>query len=176
LFFFSSRTPLTRFSRDGSSDVCSSALIGGPAVFFFKQKTAYEIADLGYNIHDPNLADTEINITHKMFYTLPASDLPTEASGAVPGGDTWLKRTPVLPNVQDLQIKGVDGTVGQVSNKGGYIGFTADAQGQYIVEIKSDESPAAFETREIRGVASVGNNEIFWDGKDGDDMPLPQGN
>ncbi|WP_270090022.1 DUF7507 domain-containing protein [Sphingobacterium sp. SYP-B4668] len=138
--------------------------------------TSIEALGLGYSIHNPNLADTETDITYKMFYAPPALDMPSVASGAVPGGSTWLKNTPILPEVQGLHIKGVDGTLGQVSNKGGYIGFTADAQGQFIVEIKSDVTPAAFVTREIRGVASIGNNEVLWDGKGGDGIPLPQGN
>ncbi|WP_162850111.1 DUF7507 domain-containing protein, partial [Sphingobacterium yanglingense] len=138
--------------------------------------TPTSIEVLGYSIHNPNLADTETDITYKMFYAPPASDMPTEASGAVPNGSTWLKNIPILPEVEDLQIKGVDGTLGQISNKGGYIGFTADAQGQFIVDIKSDAIPAAFVTREIRGIAGSGSNEIFWDGKDGNGIALPEGN
>ncbi|WP_188504109.1 DUF7507 domain-containing protein, partial [Parapedobacter pyrenivorans] len=133
------------------------------------------ITDDGHQIHDPNTADTETSITHKTFYTLPAGDLPASAPGAVPGGNTWLINTVVSPNVQDVQITGIDGTVGQVSNKGGYISFDTDAQGQYTVEIESQEIPAAFAKKTLYGIARIGGNEVFWDGKDGDGVMLPEG-
>ncbi|RQP13817.1 MAG: DUF11 domain-containing protein, partial [Parapedobacter sp.] len=132
------------------------------------------IASDGYYIHNPNTADTETHLTHKMFYTLPADDLPATGVGAVPGGTTWLRNEPVEPDVSNVEVTGVDGTPGQVSNKGGYISFSADAQGQYTIEIESPDN--TFTTRVLRGPAVTGTNQVYWDGEDGDGNPLPEGN
>lgn len=126
-------------------------------------------------VHNPNDADTDKHITHKLFYSLPANDLPASATGAVPGGSTWLKNTVVLPDVSALQLVGVDGTPGQVSNKGGYIRYNAAALGQYKITIESTDNPAGFVTRVLAGASATGVNNIPWDGKDGAGNPLPAG-
>eukprot|EP01133_Synstelium_polycarpum_P018569 gene18569-22219_t len=128
-------------------------------------------------IKDPRTADNTTSVTHKMFYTLPANDLPQSASGAVPGGTgtTWLKNPRLVPKVSDLKLFGVEGTEGQVSNKGGNIKFSANLSGRFIVEI-SPVAPANFPKRTITGFASVGTNSVKWDGKDGLGNPLPSGN
>jgi len=125
--------------------------------------------------HNPNLADTSKHITHKLFYSLPAADLPTTSSGAVPGGSTWLKSTVIVPDVTGVQLVGVDGTPAQVSGKGGYIKFNAGAPGQYKIVIQSTANPAAFVTRTLTGPSVAGVNSIFWDGKDGSGNSLPIG-
>src|SRR5690606_35773092 len=93
-------------------------------------KSLNTTSNLGNRVHNPNSADTERHITHKMFYTLPAEDLPIQSIGAVPGGNTWLKNEVITPDVSGVQLVGVDGTVAQVSSKGGYIKFNAGSQGQ----------------------------------------------
>jgi len=134
--------------------------------------TTVGIAD---QVHNPNNADQGTHITHKLFYTNPlTADLPTQASGAVPGGSTWMKGAPIIPDVSAPVIKGVDGLIGQVSNKGGYIEFTADVQGNYRIEIISTGTPS-FPTRTMIGQASAGLNRVLWDGKDGANNPLPAG-
>lgn len=125
--------------------------------------------------HDPNLADTSKHITHKLFYSLPAADLPVTASGAVPGGSTWLKNSVIVPDVTGVQLMGVDGTPAQVSGKGGYIKFTAGTQGQYKIVIQSTATPAAFAARILTGPSVAGANSVFWDGKDGSGNSLPTG-
>jgi uncharacterized repeat protein (TIGR01451 family) len=132
-------------------------------------------AFLAGKVHDPNTEDTQQHITHKLFYSLPANDLPVMSTGAVPGGSTWLKNAVIPPDVSSLQLIGVDGTPGQVSNKGGYIRFSAGALGQYKIMIESTASPAAFATRILSGASSTGVNNIFWNGKDGAGNPLPTG-
>ncbi|WP_214229606.1 DUF11 domain-containing protein, partial [Pedobacter sp. B4-66] len=139
-------------------------------------KSLNTTSGLSGQIHDPNTADNSKQITHKMFYTLPANDLPTTASGAVPGSNTWLKNTVVVPEVTDVKLVGVDGTIGQVSNKGGYIRFTAGTQGNVTILIESTQSPAAFVPRTITGFASSGVNNVLWYGKDGTGAALPAGN
>jgi len=139
-------------------------------------KSLNTTSNLGNQVHDPNNADTSKQITHKMFYTLPASDLPASASGGpTNGGSTWLKNAVVTPDVTGVQLKGVEGTPGQVSNKGGFVEFVAATQGNYTIVIESTSTPSTFVTRQLRGAASAGLNRIPWDGKDGAGNLLPPG-
>ncbi len=128
-------------------------------------------------VQDPRIADTAIQTTHKIFYTLPAADLPTgNVSAAVPGGTTWLRTPPAsLPSVSAISLVGVEGVAGQVSNKGGYVRFTASQQGSYKITIQSPSTPAAFATRVLAGAATAGSNQVYWDGKDGNNIALPAG-
>lgn len=131
---------------------------------------------IGNQVHDPNLADTDVSITHKLFYTQPSADLPldVEVSGAVPGGKTWLKNTIVVPKVEEVKVLGTDNTEGQISSKGGYIRFRTESQGTFTIKIESTGTPA-FTTRHMYGAAKIGENSVYWDGKDGDNIPIPAG-
>lgn len=124
---------------------------------------------------DPREADSETDITHKMFYSLPANDLPSSSQGSVPGGATWLKNTRLKPEATNLKIVGSEGTPGLVSRKGGTISFDANLIGKYSIKIISSDTPAKFPTRELTGWASPGSNKVFWDGKDGAGKSLPPG-
>jgi len=126
-------------------------------------------------VHNPNLADTETQITHKLFYNLPANDLPVSATGAVPDNTTWLKNTVIVPEAENLHLTGVEGVDNQVSNKGGYVKFTAKNQSNYTIVIESNQTPPLFPSRTLRGIASLGENKILWDGKDGAGVALPDG-
>ena len=130
---------------------------------------------LAGKVHNPNIADTPKNITHKMFYTLPSADLPTSSIGAVPGASTWLKNAVVTPQVSNVTVVGVEGTTGQISKKGGYIEFNADVQGNYTIAIEGTPANPGFVTRVLNGSSSAGANQIFWDGKDGAGTASPVG-
>lgn len=138
-------------------------------------KSLNKSQNFGNQAHNPNNADTERHITHKMFYSLPATDLPDFAVGAVPGGSTWLRKDVIELDVSQVEIFGVEGTPGQVSNKGGYVQFLAGVQGQYIITIESPEMPPRFETRILTGFSVAEQNSILWDGKDGNGDDLPTG-
>jgi hypothetical protein len=127
-------------------------------------------------VHNPNNADTDKQITHKIFYNLPDSTLPTQSVGAVPGNSTWLKNQVTEPEVLNVSLIGVEGSEGQVGNKGGIVSFTANNQGSYKIIIESESIPADFPSKVLYGAAVVGLNQIHWDGTDGTDTPLPDGN
>ncbi|MFA7467750.1 MAG: DUF11 domain-containing protein, partial [Desulfotomaculaceae bacterium] len=129
-------------------------------------------------VHSPIAADAGGNITNKMFYRLPASDLPvTSVSQAVPGGSTWLRVPRIPPEVYEVKVIGYDGTVGQVSNKGGYFYFETDnlASRYTILIMPPVAQPGLFVTRILTGPAEEGENWIPWDGKDGAGNDLPPG-
>jgi len=130
-------------------------------------------------VHNPNNADTAINITHKMFYTLPGKDLPTSAPVVLQGSSTstptWLKNAVVVPQVTNVSIVGVEGVVGQVCTKGGYIKFNADVQGNYTIAIEATPANPGFVTRVLTGSSTTGANQIYWDGKDGGGTNSPVG-
>jgi len=132
-------------------------------------------SNLNGKVQNPNDADTAKQVTHKMFYTLPSTDLPTSSAGAVPGGITWLKNPVATPDITNVQILGAEGTTGQISSKGGYITFTASTFENYAITIKSQQNPATFVTRILTGSSSGGYNQVYWDGKDGAGNSLPAG-
>ncbi|PSL23074.1 putative repeat protein (TIGR01451 family), partial [Chitinophaga ginsengisoli] len=116
-----------------------------------------------FNTWDPRSDDGASSITHKMFYNIPATDMP--ASSIMPGGKTtWLRGAKIIPSVANISVDGVEGTSGQVSKKGAYIKFTASVGGTYRISLVGSGS---FVTRKMTGTAVAGNNSIFWDGKDG---------
>lgn len=141
----------------------------------YKSLNGSTAAFLSGKVQNPNNADTTKNITHKMFYSLPNSDLPISSVGAVPGSSTWLKNAVVTPQVTNVSLVGVEGTPGQVSNKGGYIKFNADVQGNYTIVIESTPSNPSFAARTLVGASSAGANQILWDGKDGNGNASPVG-
>ena len=138
----------------------------------YKSLTNTDATFLAGKVQDPNAADTALNITHKMFYTLPSSDLPSSSIGAVPGGSTWLKNPVIVPVVTNLSLVGVEGTSGQVSYKGGYIKFNADVQGSYKIVIQGTPANPGFVTRTLTGSSIAGANQIIGIAKMGQEMLL----
>ncbi|WDF46045.1 hypothetical protein PQ459_14185 [Chryseobacterium sp. KACC 21268] len=129
------------------------------------------------SVHSPLLADTSQDITHKIFYATPATDMPANANGSVPGNNTWLRNNVITPNVLNVNLVGAETTPSQVSTlKGGYVKFNAAVQGAYTITIESASNPATFVTRVLTGIASAGDNSVFWNGKDGNGNNLPEGN
>jgi uncharacterized repeat protein (TIGR01451 family) len=124
-------------------------------------------------LHDPRTLDDALNKTHKIFYNKPNADLPQTETAYVTAANqtTWLKKTAVLPIITDLKFTGVEGTEGKISYKGAKITFTASAAGSYQITIPMSGGA----DRVINGSAVQGNNEIFWDVKDGNGNLVPPG-
>ena len=128
------------------------------------------------DVHSPISADeTTKQVTHKMFYALPNVDLPQTSIGAVPGNATWLRKTPIVPVVTNPRFQGVEGTQGQISSKGGYVKFSSNRPAKYTIVIKSSASPATFSQKILLGFANENENSVFWDGKDGAGVTIPEG-
>lgn len=124
-------------------------------------------------LHDPRTLDNALNKTHKIFYNKPNADLPETEKAYVTAANqtTWLKKNAVLPIITDLKFTGVEGTERKISYKGAKITFTASASGSYQITIPMANGA----DRVINGAAVQGNNEIFWDVKDGNGNFVPPG-
>ncbi|CAL1518480.1 gliding motility-associated C-terminal domain-containing protein [Chitinophaga sp. MM2321] len=143
----------------GTGDTALPSYMGVPEINNLKTK-------------DPREADGTFSITHKIFYTIPDPLMPVKAKRA-DGDSTWLKVPKIIPAVDGIAIDGVEGTAGQVSNKGAIIKFNANMAGNFRIKI---EGTGGFVTREITGSAVAGSNTLFWDGKDGSNNLMATGN
>lgn len=132
-------------------------------------------SNAGFKVYDPRSTDDTNNVTHKIFYTTPALDLPATAKQAINTTEsvtTWLKNSVVTPTATNITYTGVEGTVNLSGNKGGYIGFDSNLAGTYRIEIDLGN---LIPTRTITGNSIAGTNAILWDGKDGAGNVLPPG-
>lgn len=166
----------------------------------YKSFNSSEPANLVGKVHDPRMPDdlgnssipdgARYDVTHKIFYTTPAADLPESARGAVPGstgtyaagtwqaGTSWLKVEPKVPLITDVRIVGAEGNIGNMSSKGGEIRFHSSQAGNYNILIESGETagqPGYFEAFTLVGIAVEGENVVAWDGRDSNGDPIPQG-
>ncbi|UUC43865.1 DUF7507 domain-containing protein [Flavobacterium cerinum] len=134
----------------------------------YKSLNISDPTDAQFRIHDPRSQDSGSNVTHKIFYSKPAVDLPSSAS--ISGGTTWLKNAVLTPTASNITYTGVEGTPDLSGNKGAYIGFDSNLAGTYRIEIIG-----GFPTRVINGNCIVGTNTVYWDGRDGSGNILPAG-
>lgn len=135
------------------------------------------------NVKDPNepddVAGANQNITHKIFYGKPGTDLPVSAK--YKGGDTWLKiQPPSTPQAVNVTFEGVEGNAGYASSKGGYIKFESNIGGTYRITVPGN--PPLYYPRVLVGPMVAGANAVYWDGKSGKqadplsaDLPMPPG-
>ncbi len=126
-------------------------------------------------IWDPRIADGQGNITNKLFFNKPASDLPASASIRYNGGaqtTTWLKNTPVQPVISDLRIVGRESGVlsGTVGPQGAIISFHSNVEGMYKVLVDVNDNNSYEDDVDVIIVGSCLANEItqvVWDGRNG---------
>lgn len=142
----------------------------------YKSIETPEDFDVSTRYHDPRTADDGASVTHKIFYNLPDGSMPETSVGAVPGASTWLRPIEENLSVDAITLEGVEGTENQLSKKGAYIKFDNESGGDYTIRIKPNpNSNSNFQERIITGPSEIGENNVFWDGKDGNDEFLPAG-
>jgi hypothetical protein len=130
--------------------------------------------------HKPSQADNSDNVTHKIFFNEPATDLPQDED--VPeqlNGNTWLRSTfPDLPEVSNFKFTGQEGTpnqTGTTNPKGGEFSFNASRAGNYVLTIDVNQNGDFGDgsDRILTGTANMGTNSVTWDGLDGQTTPTP---
>ncbi|MDB5031159.1 MAG: hypothetical protein JWP71_1880 [Mucilaginibacter sp.] len=122
------------------------------------------------NVQDPRAADTQTDITDKIFFNAPAADLPATAS-TPGGGSTWLINPPFVPSISATSFTGNEGTIGKTGTSplGGTISFTATSNGSYTITIDVDHNGTFTDAidRKLTGIVNTGPNQVSWDGLDG---------
>jgi gliding motility-associated-like protein len=122
------------------------------------------------NVQDPRAADTETDVTQKIFFNTPAADLPATAN--TPGAaTTWLLQAPVVPVISNVTFIGTEGTVGKAGTSplGGNFNFNITGNGTYLIALDINNNGIYTDAidRKLTGQANAGNNQVFWDGLDG---------
>ncbi|WP_316829641.1 Calx-beta domain-containing protein [Pedobacter aquatilis] len=153
----------------------NKGVVDASGVPTFKSLDASDRAAVVAAIKDPttqDIASPSIQITHKIFYTTPASDLPTTDQNVTIGTTattTWLKKTASSPVISNVMLTGKEGTPNKAGQKGGTISFNSTENGTYSITIPAPTP------RVLTGDANAGANSVIWDGKDGNGNVLPAG-
>lgn len=122
------------------------------------------------NIQDPRAADTQTDITYKIFFNPPSADLP--ATAATPGGGTtWLLSPVIAPSITGLSFSGSEGSINTAGSSplGAAYNFIANKNGTYIISIDINHNGTYTDAvdRKLTGNVLSGSNAIPWDGRDG---------
>ena len=139
-------------------------------------------------IYDPRRPDMESkrmvegeekttdDVTHKIFFCIPSSDLPASAR-AVYGKKvetTWLLTSlnaEDAPLISNLSLVGKESHLeGVLGPEGVNIHFDANASGDFLIEMIFG---AGYENRILSGYCEKGRNVIEWDGLDGNGKAVP---
>ncbi|MGG5508199.1 MULTISPECIES: DUF7507 domain-containing protein [unclassified Myroides] len=148
--------------------------VGDPTTPSYESINAESESLVKDRYHDPRTDDNGTVVTQKIFYNLPDNAMPERAKSEMDGGQTWLRVKEKSLNITDLRIEGAEGASNQVGNKGAFIRFYNESGGAYDIRIKPKPG-AYFPERHIEGTSVIGENEIFWDGKDGNGDFIPVG-
>jgi gliding motility-associated-like protein len=122
------------------------------------------------NVQDPRVADTQTDITQKIFFNIPATDMPAVAN--TPGSaTTWLLNTPVVPAISNVTFTGAEGTIGKAGTNplGGNFNFNITGNGNYVIGIDINHNGLYTDAidRKLTGQATTGGNQVYWNGLDG---------
>ena len=138
-------------------------------------------------IYAPQYPDNESLFSQKIFFNLPDPNLPAAALTTSPFSNltefTWLQKMPSAEplEIQEFQLRGVDdmGNFNCLENNlqsglGGTVSFLANISGtvKLSLDLNEDGDYLDAEDRIIYQYATTGNNEITWDGKDGNGVNL----
>lgn len=130
------------------------------------------------NIQDPRSADTETDITYKIFFNEPSADLPLTAP--TPEGSTWLLNPIVDPALTQQTFIGAEGTTGIAGTfpLGGVFSFNVNKNGTYTILIDADRNGSFTDAidRKLTGIVKEGTNTVAWDGINGLGGKAPVGN
>ncbi|MBR4815307.1 MAG: hypothetical protein IKZ67_07580, partial [Paludibacteraceae bacterium] len=138
-----------------------------------------------YDPRRPDMALTRIvdgeektvdDITHKIFFCIPSSDMPAYAK-AVYGSSvdsTWLLtnlNAEDAPLISNLSLVGKESRLpGVLGPEGVDIFFEANASGDYLIEMVFGPG---YTNRIFSGYCEKGENVIDWDGLDGNGKRVP---
>ncbi|MCR5498282.1 MAG: InlB B-repeat-containing protein [Paludibacteraceae bacterium] len=138
-----------------------------------------------YDPRRPDMALTRVvdgeektvdDITHKIFFCIPSSDMPAYAP-AVYGStvdSTWLLtnlNAENAPLISNLSLVGKESRLpGVLGPEGVDIFFEANASGDYLIEMVFG---AGYANRILSGYCEKGENVIDWDGLDGNGKRVP---
>jgi hypothetical protein len=126
----------------------------------YKSVNSSLLVDVSARISDPRDLDGSGDVTHKLFYRAPATDMPTTAS--IRDGSstvtTWLKPVRVNPEMTSPLFTGSEGTSQQAGSKGGNVSFTSNVNGVYRITIPL-ASP--YTSRILTGSCSIGSNTVL---------------
>jgi conserved repeat domain len=134
-----------------------------------------------YKFKDPTTADDAVNVTNKLFYNTPATDMPSSAAIYQGGATTttWLYNAAIAATVTNLSLTGKEGqpffSTGGLA--GGLVNFTASSACRYKVNIDVNNNGSYTDAVDVTltGEAASGSNSIVWDGKDGTGVAVPSG-
>lgn len=139
-------------------------------------------APAGSEMWDPRKLDVFdqdnaiFNITHKIFFNKPDSNLPLTASmwdaTSSQMVTQWLRPQRKDPQMSSLFFIGAEGTNNQSGSKGGYVVFDSNVNGVYEIIIPF---PAPYANRILKGLCSVGSNKVYWDGMDANGVKVTSG-
>jgi len=122
------------------------------------------------NVQDPRAADSPSDITDKIFFNPPSSDLPVSAN-TPEGISTWLLTLPTAPIISNVVFTGIEGTPGKAGTNplGANFTFTASAAGSYLIAIDVNRNGIFTDAvdRKLTGTVNPGANKVYWDGLDG---------
>ncbi|SIO50018.1 T9SS type B sorting domain-containing protein [Chitinophaga niabensis] len=180
-------------TRDGYQYTVNANGMQGVAFDFFVNNKGFRNAsgDASYHsiagigttagtipVHDPTMPDDATNVTYKLFFSTPNSDLPASAP-TVGGQTTWLLATPVVPTLSNFTFTGIEGTPNQSGTAplGGNFTFNSTAAGAYRISLDVNQNGIFTDLadRLLTGSAVIGNNTVAWDALDGEGNPVPGG-
>ena len=135
------------------------------------------VALAGANFQDPEIADTALDTTAKIYFTTPAADLPAAAPIAPAWGtNTWLNVSPAYPIISNFDYVGADGTPHAFgAGVGGTIIFDSSAAGSYRIEMDMDGNGSVTNAVDVvlQGAMVAGSNSVTWNGLNGLGAPAP---
>ncbi|MGO0059115.1 hypothetical protein ACTID9_03715 [Brevibacillus fluminis] len=122
----------------------------------------------GVNVQNPRVADSGVDITHRVFINPPSSDLPFQTTAQTP------------PKADDIAFSG--NQTGNITTEGagGTFTFTTTRTGSYQIIIDTNGPGNApdgmFNPKEdvvLENVATPGSNTVTWNGKYADGTVVP---